>query len=239
MRMCSSISIREVAAAALRTASPRARALQAPASAIEDVLRAYVFADRYTGNHSVRVANLSLAIAARLRSQDTRFLIQLYAGALLHDIGKTTLTPGLLDKPGRLSQAERTVVESHSAAGARMLENVLPEETILSVVRSHHEHYNGTGYPDGLAGEAIPLGARIVAVADAYDAMLSVRPYRAAMPLAEARRILRDDDNRQWDAGVVQVLYRLSCEGATQPEEEAAGREPLSTPKAPFAGLAY
>lgn len=131
--------------------------------------------------------------------------------------------PGaVLNKPGRLTEDEMAAVCLHPVLGETILEPLL-EPPLLAVVRHHHEQWNGTGYPDGLAGEAIPLGARIVAVADSYDAMTSARPYRSGMPSARALAILEDGAGIQWDADVIAALLALARENRleTHVEEEA------------------
>jgi HD-GYP domain-containing protein (c-di-GMP phosphodiesterase class II) len=122
---------------------------------------------------------------------------------LVHDIGKIGLPPGLLEKPGALTPEERVQMEDHSAIGERILANVEDYSEIAVIVRHHHERWDGAGYPDGLSGSEIPMISRVLAVADAYDAMTSDRPYRAALPSGEARRRLQEGAGTQFDADVV------------------------------------
>jgi putative nucleotidyltransferase with HDIG domain len=147
--------------------------------------RAVDLRDRYTGNHAQRVTDYALLLAEELKLTEAERQ-QLRVGSPLHDVGKIGVSDQILQKPGRLSPAEREVMKAHTVTGAAMLEGIPGLRPVLPIVRSHHERWDGTGYPDGLAGEAIPPTARVVAVADAFDAMTSDRPYRRALPAAEA-----------------------------------------------------
>jgi putative nucleotidyltransferase with HDIG domain len=182
--------------------------------------------DRYTAGHSEAVAMYARDIAGEMGwdSSDQQ-LVDLCG--LVHDIGKIGLAPGLLEKPGALTPEERRQMEEHSAIGERILANVEDYAEIAVIVRHHHERWDGGGYPDGLTGEAIPMISRILAVADAYDAMTSHRPYRAALPGTEAKRRLRESSGSQFDPAVVAafdaVLERakphyLAGRGATETE---------------------
>ncbi|MGZ8707379.1 MAG: HD-GYP domain-containing protein, partial [Gaiellaceae bacterium] len=158
--------------------------------------------DRYTAGHSEAVAMYARDIAAEFGwSAKDQQLVDLCG--LVHDIGKIGLPPGLLEKPGALTPEERLQMETHSEIGERILANVDDYAEIAVIVRHHHERWDGGGYPDGLTGEDIPMISRVLAVADAYDAMTSHRPYRAALPSAEARRRLRESTESQFDPDVV------------------------------------
>src|SRR5439155_16571446 len=136
--------------------------------------------DGYTAGHSGRVSEHACAIAKVLKvSEEEMDIIRL--GALLHDIGKIGVADHVLQKPGRLTKQERALIQQHPAIGRRILEGVRGFEPYLSTVELHHENWDGTGYPLGLRGDATPLSARIVHVADAYDAMTTDRPYRQGM----------------------------------------------------------
>jgi len=164
--------------------------------------------DRYTAGHSAAVAVYARDIAARLGlSEDEQRLTHL--AGLVHDIGKIGLPPGLLEKPGPLTLEERRQMEQHSAMGERILRNVEDYEEIATIVRHHHERIDGNGYPDGLKGEAIPLISRILAVADAYNAMTSGRPYRDAMPSRVARLRLAQAVESQFDTTVVAAFEAI------------------------------
>jgi HD-GYP domain-containing protein (c-di-GMP phosphodiesterase class II) len=127
----------------------------------------------------------------------------------VHDIGKVGLPPGLLEKPGPLSLQERRLMEEHPVIGQGILERVENYGSIATIVRHHHERIDGNGYPDGLVGSDIPLIARILAVADAYDAMTSDRPYRDAMPTQVARLRLAQAVESQFDTTVVAAFEAI------------------------------
>ncbi|MFC1904156.1 HD domain-containing phosphohydrolase [Chloroflexota bacterium] len=141
--------------------------------------------DRYTSGHSQRVSKISVATAKGLGvSQDGIEKIRL--AGLIHDIGKIGIKESILNKPGRVTDEEYQHIKSHPEVGARILIPIVKDDEILEIVAHHHERYDGAGYPDGLSGEQIPLGARILIVADSYDAMTSERPYRSAIDVEKA-----------------------------------------------------
>jgi HD-GYP domain-containing protein (c-di-GMP phosphodiesterase class II) len=162
--------------------------------------------DTYTGAHSRAVVELTLRVADHLglsarERRDAEF------AALLHDVGKVRIPNSIITKPGPLTNEERAIIEQHTIEGERLLHRVgglLGE--IGRVVRSCHEHWDGNGYPDGLAGEQIPLLARIVACCDAFNAMTSDRSYRKALPEHEAVAELRGGRGTQFDPQVVDAL---------------------------------
>jgi putative nucleotidyltransferase with HDIG domain len=158
--------------------------------------------DRYTAGHSTAVATYARDIATRLGLTAEEKQLAHLCG-LVHDIGKVGLPPGLLEKPGPLTLSERRVMEDHPVIGERILRNVEDYDKVAKVVRHHHERIDGAGYPDGLRGEAIPLLSRIIAVADAYNAMTSDRPYRDAMPSHVARLRIAEAVGAQFDTTVV------------------------------------
>jgi putative nucleotidyltransferase with HDIG domain len=164
--------------------------------------------DRYTAGHSAAVAIYARDIAARMSlPEDQQRLVHLCG--LVHDIGKIGLPPGLLEKPGALTLDERRQMEEHSTIGERILAQVEDYSEIARIVRHHHERMDGHGYPDGIAGEEIPLLSRIIAVADAYDAMTSDRPYRDAMPSQVARMRLAQAVGSQFDTSVVAAFEAI------------------------------
>jgi putative nucleotidyltransferase with HDIG domain len=164
--------------------------------------------DRYTAGHSAAVAIYSRDIAERMGlSEETRDLA--YLCGLVHDIGKIGLPPGLLEKPGALTLEERRQMQEHSAIGARILAHVDEYAEIATIVRHHHERIDGQGYPDGLVDEDIPLVSRIIAVADAYNAMTSDRPYRDAMPSRVARLRLAQAVDSQFDTAAVAAFEAI------------------------------
>jgi diguanylate cyclase (GGDEF)-like protein len=162
--------------------------------------------DTYTGSHSTRVAELGAWIAARL-GLDVEYIELTRLAGSLHDLGKLAVPEEILRKPGPLTQAERTVLERHSQIGFRMLES-LGVEPVAEWVLHHHERWDGMGYPDGMAGEEIPLGARIIFVADAYDAMTSDRAYRSRLTPREAVAELERCAGTQFDPEIVSVFAR-------------------------------
>jgi HD-GYP domain-containing protein (c-di-GMP phosphodiesterase class II) len=132
-----------------------------------------------------------------------------YLSGRLHDLGKCAVSDDVLNKPGPLDPRERAQIARHAETGAEMLAHFREFQRAATYVRWHHERYDGTGYPDGLARGSIPLGARIISVADAFDAMTTDRPYRAALTVDEAVRRLRSGAGSQWDPRVVVAFLEL------------------------------
>jgi putative nucleotidyltransferase with HDIG domain len=164
--------------------------------------------DRYTAGHSAAVAVYARDIAVQLQLSDHEQQLAHLSG-LLHDIGKVGLPPGILEKEGPLTADERRQMEEHSAIGERILANVHDYEEIASIVRHHHERVDGTGYPDGVSGDEIPVLARVIAVADAYNAMTSGRPYRAALTPRDALAQLASGSGTQFDPHVVAAFLEI------------------------------
>ncbi|MGA2927602.1 MAG: HD-GYP domain-containing protein [Solirubrobacteraceae bacterium] len=182
------------------------RAYRGTALLLGDVVEAD---DAYTGSHSRDVVDLVMSVGPTLGLDEDQ-LRKLEFAALLHDVGKIAIPNEIINKPGPLSADERALIETHTLEGEAMLQNVggvLSE--VGKIVRSSHERYDGLGYPDGLAGDAIPLEARIVACCDAFNAMTTDRSYRAAMPLADALDELRAHRGDQFDPAVVDSLLAL------------------------------
>ncbi len=171
--------------------------------------------DSYTRNHSERVERYASLIATRL-GLDTEQALHVRAAAVLHDIGKIGVPDSLLNKPGPLTDREYARVMEHPVIGERILRHLLYDgHPILRAVRSHHEWVDGSGRPDGLVGEEIPLAARLLAVADAFDAMTSARPYRAPLPPAIALAELEKNAGSQFDAQCVEALCEAYAASAT------------------------
>jgi HD-GYP domain-containing protein (c-di-GMP phosphodiesterase class II) len=167
--------------------------------------------DAYTGHHAERVAayGLELARAAELplaRDQQTEF------GFLLHDVGKVAVPDAILFKPAPLTDEERVLMEQHPVIGWEILRGIEFLGDAKLVVRHHHEHWDGTGYPDGLAADDIPLAARVFAIADTLDALTSDRPYRPAGTFAEARAVIDAGAGTQFCPASVEALHRVSDE---------------------------
>jgi putative two-component system response regulator len=189
------------------------------------------FYDDDTAEHTRRVASLSEQIARELGLADADATL-LGRAALLHDVGKIAVPTGLTRKPGRLDSAERDVMQRHAVEGARVLSGSrLPLMQLAEeVARSHHERWDGRGYPDGLAGEAIPLSGRIVAVADVYDFLTNTRPYKGAWSEHEALAEIRAGAGSSFDARVVQALERILARQAAAPVQSLIGRLRGATP---------
>jgi putative nucleotidyltransferase with HDIG domain len=167
--------------------------------------------DQYTAGHSAAVAIYSRDIAARMGLPE-EMQERVYLCGLVHDIGKIGLPAGLLEKPGALTLEERRIMQEHSAIGERILRNVDGYADIADAVRHHHERVDGEGYPDGITGEEMPPLSRIIAVADAYNAMTSNRPYRDAMPSRVARLRLAQAVGSQFDVDVVAAFEAVLAE---------------------------
>jgi putative nucleotidyltransferase with HDIG domain len=177
--------------------------------------------DRYTAGHSAAVAVYARDIARRLQLPEDQQQLAHLAG-LVHDIGKVGLPAGLLEKPGALTLEERRIMEEHSEIGERILANVEDYREIATIVRHHHERWDGNGYPDGIPGSDIPLISRIISVADAYNAMTSGRPYRDAMPSRVARMRLAQAVESQFDTTVVAAFEAIL---ASAPAEYLSGAD--------------
>jgi len=159
--------------------------------------------DLNTGVHSTRLAEWALHVGGEL-GLDEGSLADLEVAALLHDIGKIGIPDVILNKPAKLTDEEYSVMKKHPEYGWAVMRNVPGMERASLMILHHHEAYDGRGYPAGLRGEEIPIGSRIVSVIDAFDAMVSSRPYREGMPYAEAGRRLLEAKGKQFDAGVVE-----------------------------------
>ncbi len=173
--------------------------------------------DHYTGQHTRQVARLTLQLALALGLDASEAYMIGMAGRL-HDVGKVAVPDAVLQKPGRLTEKEWEVIRKHPEVGADVLSRVPSLRTLAPVIRAHHERWDGQGYPDKLVGEAIPLGARIVAVADAYHAMTTNRPYQPARDAASALAELRHCAGTQFDPTVVQGLERILTTEQMLPE---------------------
>ncbi len=166
------------------------------------------FKDAETQGHSKRVTAFTMAIAKAMGLPKERIDV-IARGAFLHDIGKIAIPDRILLKPGKLDEKEKEIMREHCYNGYQMLKKIPFLAEACEIVYSHQEHFDGSGYPRGLKGEEIPLGARIFSVADTLDAIISDRPYRAARSLAEARKEIQIWSGRQFDPAVVEVFLRM------------------------------
>jgi len=169
--------------------------------------------DPYTRGHSDRVTRMSLKIAFQFGFAEDR-LESLEYGALLHDIGKIGIKDEVLQKPGALNSEEYQYIQEHPLIGVKIIEGLDFFKDKIPMIRHHHEHYDGSGYPDGLLGAAIPLEARIIAVPDAFDAMTSARPHRGMMPLQDVLMELEKCKGTQFDPKILEIflhekIYKL------------------------------
>ena len=167
----------------------------------------------WTAGHSERVTNLALKLGHAM-GLPPKSLAIMHRGGLLHDIGKIGTPAAILDKPGRLEPEEMQTMRDHVKIGVRILEPIPCFREALPIVAQHHEWLDGSGYPAGLAGDNISLHARILAVADCYDAMVSDRPYRKGLPQLQALEILRQRSGTQFDPTVIEVFMRLPDAGS-------------------------
>jgi putative nucleotidyltransferase with HDIG domain len=163
--------------------------------------------DAVTSEHTEEVVRLAVAVAAELEL-DLEAVRTVELGAVLHDIGKVRVPEAILNKPGPLDEEEWAIMRTHPEVGEQIVRPIQSLQAILPIIRHHHERWDGTGYPDGLSGRAIPVGARIVAVCDAYRAMTEDRPYRGALGPDEARRELEQGAGSQFDTDCVAALLR-------------------------------
>jgi HD-GYP domain-containing protein (c-di-GMP phosphodiesterase class II) len=177
-------------------------------SAVEALFSRASAADVMFRSHALRVAALSVRIGAAL-GLEPRELETLQRAAKLHDVGKLTVPRSILSKPGPLDDEEWAAMRRHPAEGARLLAPYVPSTDLLEIVRSHHERWDGAGYPEGVSGKEIPLGARIVAVVDAFCAMIEPRPYRASIDPEAARSELLAQAGRQFDPVCAEQAHRL------------------------------
>jgi len=185
--------------------------------------------DPYTLGHCERVADYACAILRAL-DPDPSTLFWFRIGALLHDVGKINVPIAVLNKPGKFTPEERALMESHPVAGVELLKDVEFPWDVLPMVRSHHERWDGRGYPDRLTAEQIPLNARILSLADVFDALTTDRPYRPAFTPEDALRMMREDAGRAFDPDLFQVFERLvpgfqafvTAAAAIQPEVKQA-----------------
>ena len=201
-------------------------------STIEALAHAIDAKDAVTHGHIRRVQSWAVALATRIGLEDDTQLRAIEAAALLHDIGKLAVPEHILNKPGRLTPAEFERMKTHATVGAEILAEVDFPYPVVPIVRHHHENWDGTGYPDGVQGENIPIGARILAVVDCFDALTSDRPYRRALGTGEAFAIIESRRGSMYDPAIVDA-FREICEPGqatmAEPQPERASDAHSST----------
>jgi len=180
----------------------------------------------YTFEHSVRVASLAVGFG-RFLDLDENLLVALHIGSLLHDVGKIGVPDAVLLKPGPLDREERATMDRHPAIGCIIVEPLELPADIEAVIRHHHERWDGRGYPQGLGGEDIPLVARVAALADAWDAMLSARPYRDCRSELSAQQEIRDKAGSQFDPDLAAAFGPWLAWEAREPQSVVASTAPL------------
>ena len=164
--------------------------------------------DTYTNGHSTRVADYSKEIARRAGYPE-KMQNDIYMMGLLHDVGKIGVPDAIINKPAKLSDEEYSIIQNHPVMGAKILKNITEFPKLVTGARWHHERYDGKGYPDGLCGEEIPMEARIIAVADAYDAMSSRRSYRDELPQSQVRSEVEKGKGTQFDPKFAEIMLRM------------------------------
>jgi putative nucleotidyltransferase with HDIG domain len=177
--------------------------------------------DPYTGDHCSRLAHYA-TVTAEVLGLDAKEIETIRLGAALHDVGKIVVSDQILKKPGKLTPDEYAIIKQHCYSGGQICKRVSFLEAAYPIVYHHHERFDGGGYPDGIGGDSIPLGARIVSVVDAYDSMTNDRPYRKAMSHEEAAAILREGAGSQWDPEIVNAFLAAL--------DESSSERPAATP---------
>ncbi|MBW2702909.1 MAG: response regulator [Deltaproteobacteria bacterium] len=198
-----------VANAELRLAHEQLR--KAYLETVAGMIKALEARDAYTRGHSERVASYAVLIASAMGIQG-KDLDEIREGAILHDLGKIGVREDVLNKKGRLTDEEFAHIKTHPLIGAEIVGMIEAYRHLLPMVRHHHERIDGRGYPDGLRGDEIQLSARIIAVADCFDAMTSKRPYRDPMPIEKAKKEIQDSAGTQLDARVVGAFLMASMQ---------------------------
>jgi HD-GYP domain-containing protein (c-di-GMP phosphodiesterase class II) len=184
--------------------------------------RAVEHRDPHIGEHCERLAFMSVSLGNAMRL-DSASLVALYRGGYLHDIGKVAMPDSILFKPAELNEDEWRVMRAHTIRGEEICRHMPSLAPVLPIIRHHHEKWDGSGYPDGLRGSQIPLLARILQVADIYDALTSERPYKAALPPTQAIQIMEDETARGWrDPEIMALFLRQHREITSKISEFAA-----------------
>jgi HD-GYP domain-containing protein (c-di-GMP phosphodiesterase class II) len=181
--------------------------------------------DRHTAGHCERLAFISVAMGIFM-GLDHASLLALYRGGYLHDVGKVGIPDSILFKPGKLSEQEWVVMRTHPIRGVDICRHLKSLAPVVPIIRHHHERWDGSGYPDGLRGEEIPLVARVLQIADIYDALTSPRPYKDAFSPAQALHLIREETDRGWrDPELVNVFFVLHKDVISKAAEFTAGSD--------------
>lgn len=205
-------------------------------AAIEALAQAIDAKDQVTHDHIRRVQNQAVRLAQVLHVDDDAEIEAIKAASLLHDVGKLAIPEHILNKPGKLTPSEYEIMKRHAPIGADILSVIGFPYPVVPIVRHHHENWDGSGYPDGLSGEAIPIGARILAVVDCFDALTSDRPYRPRLDDRDALQILQDRRGSMYDPGVVDAFVALHSAESKREAPAAiapvlrAAKEPEASP---------
>jgi HD-GYP domain-containing protein (c-di-GMP phosphodiesterase class II) len=208
----------EIAASALEGRKASSRAYSALDAGVDVLTRAVDARDEYTGRHSAKVGALARRVGERI-GMDAREVRLLECAARLHDVGKLGVPEEILRKPGPLDEYEWSVMRGHPAWGAEVVARMPGLEELGPLVRAHHERYDGRGYPEGLAGERIPLGSRVISACDAFEAMVSRRPYRAPLSTEAALAELSDAAGSQFDPAVVAAVHAEAAPTGVQGQD--------------------
>jgi HD-GYP domain-containing protein (c-di-GMP phosphodiesterase class II) len=205
------LKITDLAAVAAQTTLEAAlRMSGSQAAAFPGLIQAMKIKDDYTGWHVQRVADMSLNLAEALNLPPEE-TAEIHKAAALHDVGKIMTPISILNKPGALSDEEFGIMKQHAADTEKLLTGVTGcvDKSIIDTAKSHHERWDGKGYPNGLKGEQIPLGARIIAIADTYDAITSDRPYRKGAPKEKALEIINQNSGTQFEPKLVEAFMKM------------------------------
>jgi len=179
--------------------------------------------DRYTCGHSSRVASMAGKVARKVLGHAAD-AVEIQLAARLHDIGKVAVPDSLLDKPSSLTPEEVVLMDTHPLVGESILRPIAQLRNVAIIIRNHHERWDGAGYPDGLVGEHIPIGSRILALADTFDAMTSQRPYRGSLPAAKAREEIAGHLGTQFDPTIGQTFIDMIGAGEILSEDQVCGK---------------
>jgi len=221
-------TLANMAAKAVESAQHHAELRESYLATVRSLIYSLDARDNYTASHGHRVASLATRLAEQLGASEAE-IRDIESFGPLHDVGKIGIRDAILMKPGPLNEEERAACQEHCVIGERIIRPLRPSCDVLALVRSHHESWDGRGYPDGLAGEQIPRLARIVQVADCYDAMISDRPYRPTVSEEEVRAHFSMERGRCYDPAVVEALLSVLDED----------RQALSTSRLPATSLLH